>query len=60
MVLATAAPGGQPSARTVLLKGVDERGFEFFTNLDSRKGARARGEPARLARCSRGMSCSAR
>jgi pyridoxamine 5'-phosphate oxidase len=38
MVLATAAAGGQPSARTVLLKGVDARGFEFFTNLDSRKG----------------------
>ncbi len=38
MVLATAAGDGQPSARTVLLKGVDERGFEFFTNLDSRKG----------------------
>ena len=38
MVLATAAADGQPSARTVLLKGVDERGFEFFTNLDSRKG----------------------
>ena len=38
MVLATAAADGQPSARTVLLKGVDERGFEFFTNLASRKG----------------------
>ena len=38
MVLATADAEGQPSARTVLLKGVDERGFEFFTNLDSRKG----------------------
>jgi pyridoxamine 5'-phosphate oxidase len=38
MVLATAAADGQPSARTVLLKGVDARGFEFFTNLDSRKG----------------------
>ena len=38
MALATAAADGQPSARTVLLKGVDERGFEFFTNLDSRKG----------------------
>jgi pyridoxamine 5'-phosphate oxidase len=38
MVLATASASGQPSARTVLLKGVDERGFEFFTNLDSRKG----------------------
>ncbi len=38
MVLATADADGRPSARTVLLKGVDERGFEFFTNLDSRKG----------------------
>lgn len=38
MVLATAAADGRPSARTVLLKGVSERGFEFFTNLDSRKG----------------------
>jgi pyridoxamine 5'-phosphate oxidase len=38
MVLATADASGRPSARTVLLKGVDERGFEFFTNLDSRKG----------------------
>jgi pyridoxamine 5'-phosphate oxidase len=38
MVLATADPDGRPSARTVLLKGVDARGFEFFTNLESRKG----------------------
>ncbi len=38
MVLATADASGQPSARSVLLKGVDARGFEFFTNLDSRKG----------------------
>jgi pyridoxamine 5'-phosphate oxidase len=38
MVLGTADVTGQPSARTVLLKGVEERGFEFFTNLDSRKG----------------------
>ena len=38
MVLATADAAGRPSARSVLLKGVDERGFEFFTNLDSRKG----------------------
>jgi pyridoxamine 5'-phosphate oxidase len=37
MVLATVA-GGRPSARTVLLKEVDERGFVFFTNYDSRKG----------------------
>jgi pyridoxamine 5'-phosphate oxidase len=39
MVLATVSQEGQPSARTVLLKGVDERGFSFFTNLGSRKGA---------------------
>jgi len=39
MVLATTSAAGQPSARTVLLKGVDESGFEFFTNLDSRKGS---------------------
>jgi pyridoxamine 5'-phosphate oxidase len=38
MTLATAAADGRPSARTVLLKGVDERGFAFFTNYESRKG----------------------
>jgi pyridoxamine 5'-phosphate oxidase len=38
MVLATADKDGRPSARTVLLKGVDERGFIFYTNYDSRKG----------------------
>jgi pyridoxamine 5'-phosphate oxidase len=38
MTLATADAGGRPSARTVLLKGVDERGFTFFTNYESRKG----------------------
>jgi len=32
MTLATADEAGRPSARTVLLKGVDERGFVFFTN----------------------------
>jgi pyridoxamine 5'-phosphate oxidase len=37
MTLATVA-GGQPSARVVLLKGVDAAGFVFFTNYDSRKG----------------------
>jgi pyridoxamine 5'-phosphate oxidase len=45
MVLATASPDGQPSARTVLLKGTDERGFEFFTNLDSRKGKELEANP---------------
>lgn len=38
MVLATTTKDGRPSARTVLLKGLDERGFIFFTNYDSRKG----------------------
>ena len=38
MVLATVDKSGKPSTRTVLLKGVDERGFVFFTNSDSRKG----------------------
>jgi pyridoxamine 5'-phosphate oxidase len=38
MVLATVAKDGRPSARTVLLKGADHRGFIFFTNYDSRKG----------------------
>ena len=37
MTLATATRRGEPSVRTVLLKGVDERGFVFFTNFDSRK-----------------------
>ncbi|QDU20792.1 pyridoxamine 5'-phosphate oxidase [Urbifossiella limnaea] len=36
--LATTTPDGWPSARAVLLKGLDERGFTFFTNYDSRKG----------------------
>jgi pyridoxamine 5'-phosphate oxidase len=36
--LATADQDGRPSARMVLLKGVDERGFIFFTNYESRKG----------------------
>lgn len=38
MSLATVDPDGRPSVRIVLLKGVDERGFVFFTNRDSRKG----------------------
>jgi len=38
MTLATVSTEGIPSARTVLLKGVDARGFIFFTNYDSRKG----------------------
>ena len=38
MTLATATPAGRPSARIVLLKGYDARGFVFYTNYDSRKG----------------------
>ena len=39
MTLATATPDGLVSARTVLLRGVDERGFAFYTNLESAKAA---------------------
>ncbi len=45
MVVATAAPDGQPSARTVLLKAYDDRGFTFFTNYGSRKGREADANP---------------
>lgn len=43
MTLATVDPAGRPSARTVLLKGVDSRGFIFFTNYDSRKSRELEG-----------------
>ncbi len=45
MVLATADKNGTPSARTVLLKGVDREGFTFFTNYDSRKSRELAGNP---------------
>ena len=38
MTLATIDADGLPNARMVLLKGVDERGFVFYTNIDSQKG----------------------
>lgn len=39
MTVATATADGRPSARVVLLRGVDERGFVFYTNYESRKAA---------------------
>lgn len=45
MTLATANVDGVPSARMVLLKGYDERGFMFFTNHGSRKGAELASNP---------------
>lgn len=45
MTLATAAPNGTPSARIVLLKGVDARGFVFYTDYRSRKGAELAANP---------------
>jgi pyridoxamine 5'-phosphate oxidase len=45
MIVATAGRDGRPSARTVLLKGVDVRGFTFYTNLSSRKALQAAANP---------------
>lgn len=45
MILATADDSGAVSARTVLLKGVDERGFVFFSNYTSRKAAALAANP---------------
>jgi pyridoxamine 5'-phosphate oxidase len=43
--LATATPDGRPSARMVLVKGADERGFVFYTSAESRKGAELEANP---------------
>jgi pyridoxamine 5'-phosphate oxidase len=45
MTLATASPDGRPSARVVLLKGVDLHGFIFYTNTQSRKGEELAANP---------------
>jgi len=45
MTLATADASGRPSARVVLLRGIDERGLVFFTNRTSRKGEELRENP---------------
>ena len=50
MSLATVDPDGMPDVRTVLLKGIDERGFAFYTNFESRKGQELLAQP-RAALC---------
>ena len=45
MTVATATPGGQPSARMALLKSYDSRGFVFYTHLDGRKGRELQANP---------------
>ena len=45
MTLATCTPDGRPSARIVLLKSVDQRGFVFYTNEQSRKGGELAANP---------------
>lgn len=49
MTLATATPDGRPSARVVLLRGLDERGLAFYTNRESRKGEELRENPRAAA-----------
>jgi pyridoxamine 5'-phosphate oxidase len=46
VVVSTATPSGVPSSRTVLLKALDDRGFVFFTNYESRKSVELLANPA--------------
>jgi pyridoxamine 5'-phosphate oxidase len=46
MAVATVGTDGLPNVRMVLLKGFDERGFVFYTNLESQKGRELRADPA--------------
>jgi pyridoxamine 5'-phosphate oxidase len=50
MTVATATTDGMPAARVILLKGVDERGFVFYSNRESRKGGELAANP-RVALC---------
>jgi pyridoxamine 5'-phosphate oxidase len=45
MALATATPDGRPSVRMVLMKNADERGFDFYTHYESRKGGELAANP---------------
>ena len=45
VTLATVSPDGRPSARVVFLRGADSRGFDFYTNYDSRKGQQLAANP---------------
>ena len=45
VVVSTATPAGVPSSRMVLLKGLDDRGFVFYTNYESRKGIELTANP---------------
>lgn len=51
VTLATSTRDGKPSARIVLLKGIDARGFTFFTNFDSRKGRELAENPVAAIVC---------
>lgn len=50
MVIATTSPAGEPAARVVLLRALDDRGLVFFTNYESAKGRE-------LAACPRAAAC---
>ena len=45
MTLATVSASGRPAARTVLLKGIEDGGFVFYTNYESRKGRELAAHP---------------
>ena len=54
MSLATVDADGLPNVRMVLMKGFDERGFVFYTNIDSQKGREFDRKPPRRRCCSTG------